>query len=125
MKHRVKLTESALRRIVKESLRRVLDEYGNTGKGQKALGALMAKKVINADGDTVDDFFKNQSEKGGEVYNYAKQQRSEYGKDTDEIGNTINPLYKEFSKGYCDYLNAQPLESSKRHDRLRKLGYYS
>ena len=124
MNRKIKLTESDLHRIVRESVRRVLNEYGKTSKGQNVLGALMARKVINADGDTVDDFFKNQSEKGGGVYDYAKQQRSEFGKDSDEIGNTINPLYKEFTKGYNDYINAHPLEMSKRHDRLRKLGYY-
>ena len=121
---KIRLTEGDLHKIVKESVKRVLKEYGDTEKGQERLGALQARKVINADGDTVDDFFINQSKEGGKVYNYAKKAREPFGKDSDEFGNTISPMYKAYTKGYVDYLNAHPEESAKRKERLRNLGYY-
>lgn len=123
MKKLIRLTESDLHRIVKESVSRILREVGETPGGQRKLGALQARKIINADGDSVDDFFKNQSKEGGKIYDYAKKQRSLTGPDSDEFGNTVNPLYKDYSKGYTDYLNAHPDEFSKRNERLRKLGY--
>ena len=122
-KKHIRLTESDLHRIVKESVNRVLNEYGNTSVGQRRLGALQARKVLNADGETIDDLFANQSKEGGGIYNYAKKQRSNFGKDSDEFGNTINPLYKDYANGYHEYLNSHPEEYAKRNDRLRKLGY--
>ena len=123
MKKLIRLTESDLHRIVKESVKRVLNEVGETPNGQRKLGALQARKVINADGDSVDDLFNNQSKEGGEVYDYAKAKRSTSGPDSDEFGNTLNPLYRDYSKGFTDYLNAHPEELSARKERLRKLGY--
>ena len=119
----IRLTEGDLHKIVKESVNRILNEYGNTSVGQKKLGALQARKVLNADGETVDDLFANQSKDGGNVYNYAEKQRSHLGNDSDEWGNTINPLYKDYADGYIEYLNSHPDEHAKRNDRLRKLGY--
>lgn len=58
MKKLIRLTESDLHRIVKESVSRILREVGETPEGQRKLGALQARKIINADGDSVDDFFK-------------------------------------------------------------------
>ena len=49
--------------------------------------------------------------------------REKTGKDSDEFGNTINPLYKEYCNGYIEYLNSHPEEQFKRNERLRKLGY--
>ena len=68
MKKLIRLTESDLHRIVKESVSRILREVGETPGGQRKLGALQARKIINADGDSVDDFFKNQSKEGGKIY---------------------------------------------------------
>ena len=119
----IKLTESDLRQIVKESVKKILKEYGNTPNGQRKLGALHARKVLNADGNTTDEFFANQTKNGREIYDYAKGQRSHMGDDSDEFGNTINPLYKDYSKGYTEYLNTHPEEYAKRNDKLRKLGY--
>ena len=124
MKQRIRLTESDLHRIVKESVQKILKEYGDTSKGQKMLGALQARKVLNADGATSDELFANQSKNGGEIYNYAKKNRSHMGNDSDEFGNITNPLYKDYGDGYIEYLNSHPEEYAKRNDRLRKLGYY-
>ena len=120
----IRLTESDLHRIVKESVNRIINEIGDTEKGQRALGTLQARKVINADGATVDDFFDNQAKEGGKIYNYAKHNRASLGNDSDEYGNTINPLYKSYTQGYVDYLNSHPEERAKREKRLKKLGYY-
>ena len=125
MKQITRLTEQDLHRIVKESVKRVLNEVGDTEDGQRALGALQARKVINADGDTVDNFFDNQSKEGGKIYNYAKDKRASLGNDSDENGNTINPLYKSYTQSYIDYLNSHPEEYAERNNRLRKLGYYN
>ena len=119
----IRLTESDLHRIVKESVKKILNEIGDTGEGQRSLGALQARKVINADGDSVDDLFKNQEKEGGAIYGYAKRQRSKTGEDSDMYGNTINPLYKDYCKGYHEYINSHPEEFVKRNERLRKLGY--
>ena len=123
MKKTIRLTESELKHLIKESVKTVLNEVGDTLKGQRKLGGLQARKVINANGDTIDDFFNNQTKEGGKIYQYAKQHRSESGSDSDMYGNTINPLYKEYSDGYIDYLNSHPDEIANRNERLRKLGY--
>ena len=129
MKQTIKLSESKLRNMVREAVKQEIDRTINeVGKGpdfQRKLGALQARKVINADGETSDELFNNQSKEGGKIYDYAKNQRSYLGKDSDEWGNTVNPLYKEYTKGYHEYLNAHPEELSKRHNRLRELGYYN
>ena len=41
----IRLTESDLRRIVKESVNRVLNEIGDTPKGQYMLGRLQARQL--------------------------------------------------------------------------------
>lgn len=124
MKQRIlKITESDLSNIIEESVKLLLNEIGDTKEYQKKLGALQARKVLNADGETYDELFDNQAKEGGEIYNHAKKQREKTGKDSDEFGNTINPLYKEYCNGYIEYLNSHPEEQFKRNERLRKLGY--
>lgn len=44
MRRRVRLTESDLHRIVKESVRRIINEIGDTTKGQYMLGRLSQRK---------------------------------------------------------------------------------
>ena len=43
----IRLTESDLRRIVKESVNRVLNEIGDTPKGQYMLGRLQGRQMNN------------------------------------------------------------------------------
>lgn len=40
----IRLTESDLHRIVKESVNRILNEYGNTSVGQKKIRCFASKK---------------------------------------------------------------------------------
>ena len=44
MRQRIKLTESDLHRIIKESVKRILNEYGEGNASQYMLGALAARK---------------------------------------------------------------------------------
>ena len=44
MKRRIKLTENNLRRIISESVKKILKEYGEGNRGQYMLGALAARK---------------------------------------------------------------------------------
>ena len=67
-KNRIRLTESQLQNIIKESVKNVLNEIGNTTDGQIALGALSArKKGIKGynDGkvDDIDDYASRQANK--------------------------------------------------------------
>lgn len=119
----IRLTESDLNRIVKESVNRILKEYGDTPKGQKMLGAMQARKFMNADGDTADELLHNADKASANVYDYAAKQRQRDGKDLDMWGNIENPMYNDYAKGYIEYMDAHPEEYAKRKNRLRKLGY--
>ena len=50
----IRLTESDLHRIVKESINRILNEVGETDDGQKLLARLAAKKAFNGDASYFD-----------------------------------------------------------------------
>lgn len=69
----IKLTEADLHRIIRESVDKILNEYGNSNTGQYMLGALAAKKRMqgNEKGQTDDESGFN------DVSNYAKQQRGD------------------------------------------------
>ena len=92
----IRLTESDLHRIVKESVNKIINEIGDTPKGQRALGALHARKVLR-NNDLSDD-----------TYNYAQNARG--GDKYDNRGNNENPLYHDYANGYIDYLNSHPDE---------------
>lgn len=48
----IRLTEQDLHRIVKESVNRVLNEIGDTPRGQYMLGRLQGRQIKNGDGDS-------------------------------------------------------------------------
>ena len=60
----IRLTESDLHRIVKESVKRIMNEVGETDDGQKMLAKLAARKSFNGDGGYFD------------VADYARQKRN-------------------------------------------------
>ncbi len=74
MKKIVRLTESDLHKIVKESVKSIINEIGDTPKGQHALGAVYGRNNVN--------FFYNQptSKAGFNAYSKAKKARE---KETD------------------------------------------
>lgn len=63
MKRIIRLTESDLHEIVKESVARILNEVGETDDGQKKLAKLAARKAYNGDSGYFD------------VSDYAKEKR--------------------------------------------------
>lgn len=120
-KQTIRLNESQLRRIVKESVGRILKEYGESPNSQRALGALQARKVLRTNGDTEDEFFANQEKNSNSIYRQAEVRRSHLGDDFDDLGNVKNPLYKHFCDGYTEYFNSHPDERMGYDERLRKL----
>jgi hypothetical protein len=92
----IRLTEQDLHKIVKESVSKIINEIGDTPKGQRGLGALHARKVLR-NNDLSDD-----------TYNYAQNARG--GDKYDNRGNNENPLYHDYANGYIDYLNSHPDE---------------
>ena len=81
----IKLTESDLHNIIKEAVNNILNEIGDTEKGQNVLGKLHAKKV-------------NQGEKedGDEIYDYAQKQREKSFKNSKDDYNK----HKKYYDGY-------------------------
>ena len=102
----IRLTESDLHRIVKESVNRVLNEIGDTEKGQYVLGALQARKNRGI-APSSDEFDRS-------VGKYASNQRKKvlghdnaYVKDDNFIYgiHDINPLMDKYDQGNSDYNN--------------------
>ncbi len=65
MKKLIRLTESDLHRIIKESVNKILNEVGETEDGQDVLGRLAAKKSTSGDYDGYSN-----------VMDYARQKRN-------------------------------------------------
>ena len=78
-----------------------INEIGETPAGQKALGALTARKKL-----AHKDHMK--------PYRYAEKARG--GDNWDKFAypnatiDAVNPMYKDYAQGYTDYLNAHPDE---------------
>ena len=73
MRNRIRLTESDLHRIVKESVNRVLNEVGETDKGQNLLGQLNMRKRLGRkhnQAKEVDDYAHGKWDKGEEWQTY-------------------------------------------------------
>jgi hypothetical protein len=65
MKKRVRLTESDLHRIVKESVRRVMvNEIGDTERGQMALGRAAGRESARGHEDYAEEIYNHADEKG-------------------------------------------------------------
>ena len=79
----IRLTESDLHRIVKESVNKILNEIGDTPKGQHTLGRLNARQQNQEGGEG----------KWKETIKYARNQRK--GKSKAEQSN----LRKQFANG--------------------------
>lgn len=109
MKKIIRLTESDVHRIVKNSVKRIINEIGDTPKGQAALGALMLRKYYNTDeGDTYDNWIDNKHKTAQSIYDYAENARG--GDEYNKFGDNTNPNYKYFSQGHRDYFNSHPEE---------------
>ena len=101
MKQRIKLTEGDLHRIVKESVKRVLNEIGNTANGQYMLGRLQARQQYRR-GQTTGENDGYGYLCGGEndkaTSDYALKQRA--GKEYGSVGNPY--LCSHNCAGYND-----------------------
>ena len=107
-------TESMLNDIVKESVKKVLNEIGDTPNGQRALGALGMRKALRGKYDARDKDCES-----NKVYNYAKNSRG--GDNYDDRGQNDNPLYYDYADGAIEYMNAHP-EELVASERRRRLG---
>lgn len=85
MKKQIRLTEGDLHRIVKESVKNVLNEVGKTPEWQWLLGRLAARKTHEGDIEAADS-----------IYDYARKAH----KTHDGIGS--RPLLDKLSLAYYD-----------------------
>lgn len=92
MKKRIRLTESELHKIVKESVNRILNEVGDTEAYQKKLAGLQARKVLKGDTDSAEN-----------IYRYAKEKRK-----GGKAGNDF-----KYNQAYCDYLGTHQEDAVK------------
>ena len=94
----IRLTESDLHRIVKESVNRVLNEIGDTERGQYKLGALARRKQQR--GETFDNDYDGYNYDGvfndDDVKHYARSKRN-YARNSDKMRQKMG---NAFDKGF-------------------------
>lgn len=98
----IRLTEQDLHRIVKESVNRVINEIGDTPKGQYMLGSLAARQNyggINID-DPDDIYGYEDSQDMFNTLNYAQNERRKHPEIEDELQD-FHDLGFEDNDEYC------------------------
>ena len=111
----IRMTENDLHNIVKESVGKIINEIGDTPKGQRALGALSMRHALrNPNYDARDT-----KSKEAKIYDYAKKARGEENGEKWDYANRKwdNPLHTEYEKGGTDYLNSHTDELAAAHRR--------
>ncbi len=99
MKQTIRLNEKELKNIVEG----IINEIGDTPKGQYALGQLHARKVCR------DPEFNSAIEgPSKEMYDNIAKRRG--GDDFDENGKSKNPMFYDYANGYIDYMDNNPEE---------------
>lgn len=105
-KELIRLTESDLHRIVKESVLKILNEYGDTLNGQYALGAVMARSDARRRKAWQNSDF-DKANKNAQVYDSAEKtsnrnipQGIEYINDPRK-----KAMLNAKERGYSDYAN--------------------
>jgi hypothetical protein len=106
MKRTIRLTESDLKRMIKESVSKILNEFGETERGQKALGALAARKKLAHQPISKIDKYAEKA-RGGDNWDVLS-----YPNGTIE---GVNPLYPAYANGYKEYLDSHPDEHTSYH----------
>lgn len=102
--------ESRNRKLDK-AIDEAVNEIGDTPEGQRKLGALHARKALNNKGFT---------KLNGPSYKLYKEIEKRRGGDKyDNKENNTNPLYKDYVKGYVDYVNTHPEEYLKQTNESR------
>ena len=112
----IKMNESQLREAIKGMLR----EYGNTPEGQKMLGALAARKILHTPGEDKEEYLDNLHNTANKFYDYAANARG--GDEYNELGDNANPMYKDYTNGYIEYMNSHPEEYMDDERRRQELG---
>ena len=107
MKQIIKLTEQDLHRIVNESVRRVLNEIGDTERGQYALGAVAARndsRMRNAYRQGAYDSARKYGAVSDNANAIANRQSSSYGIDQGSPEyDRRKDLYNAKMRGYRNY----------------------
>lgn len=112
MKQIIKLTESDLHKIIKESVKEVLNEIGDTEKGQYMLGRLQARQQARHGHETGENNGYGYSEGGNGKNDYTSRYAHNKRISTDNI-----PKYIKMGKAH-----AQGFENEYNKERKR-LGY--
>ena len=120
MKNTIRLTEGDLHRIIKESVNRVLNEIGDTKRGQYMLGRTLKRASDRDDFLTKRDVWDRQSDTGGTAFQYGYNDQEEYGKDLEngDIGVRVdmNHKYDSFRTSDMDNLGRKFINFIEKHD---------
>lgn len=121
----IRLTESDLHKIVKESVNRIINEIGDTEKGQRALGALTAAKFKGKKKGDWGEVAKKASDERDKASNKAAKS----GYNENEPWSSLKAWHKKrasMSDAYNDGYQKQVNESGfypMEYDS--KMGYYT
>ena len=119
----IRLTESDLHRIVKESVNNILKEIGDTPRGQYALGQVSQR--ANTDSLNAEDWYRQTHDDN--AYNLMNKRRgvaqraydtayNNWDKDLENRTYSIDP---SFSKGENDMREKNPLVTNGGYGMLR------
>ena len=116
-RNRIRLSESQLHRIIEESVKSVLNEIGDTERGQYALGAAQARRDWRQRQDYQRNPYLGQSRKNGdigdEIGQKAQQSRAkmnggdEFDQDNMETYYKAKNAYNANQQGYRNYMSNQ------------------
>lgn len=111
--NRIRLTESQLHRVIKESVCKILNEIGDTERGQYALGALAARKDHLARQEYQRGNYRNDySNQSDAIDKYAGKQRANAnGGDEFDTSNAegyykAKNMYNANQQGYRNYMSS-------------------
>lgn len=106
MKQTIRLTESQLHDVIREAVGKILNEIGDTAKGQYMLGALQAKRQAEA------EHYKEQQPQGG--YDIQTHNRKAYNDKMQKANNAQNYAYRQNEKN-------NPYNDEDSHDENVKM----
>lgn len=112
----IRLTESDLHRVIKESVKRALNEIGDTERGQYALGAAQARRDFRQqqayERNSKDMITpKRESDASYIISDYASKQRAkanggdEFNKDYMDDYYKAKDMFNANIQGYRNYMN--------------------
>jgi hypothetical protein len=113
---KIRLTESNLHKIIKESVLQILNEIGDTPKGQYAIGAVAGKydkKLMDIDYDNNPEEYNKYNDKVSDCETYA-QNGFNNAKNPKELRDMIDNFNDGHSYGYSKYLNEFKHKKSKK-----------